>query len=243
MSEVELCKPVIVWLQDYGWDVYQEVQLRTYGPVCDIVAVRRAPPLIWGIEAKAAFSLQLLEKIPAWAGTFNYTSIAYPRVPQRKGPEDRYYRLMQLVRHHWGVGMIEVELGRSIVKPVPSRCLEQWPPRLHRVPSHRTKSVFAVIDENHKHFAAAGTADGKRWTPFQSTCKQMRTYVEAHGPVLLSDLVTAIEHHYKTPKSARDSVKHWIKAGKIPPLKIVRRHGATLVEIQPEKEDKCLDVF
>lgn len=37
MKETELAKVVIRYLEEMGWDVYQEVQPHAQGPVADIV--------------------------------------------------------------------------------------------------------------------------------------------------------------------------------------------------------------
>lgn len=47
ISEVQLGKPIISWLQEMGWEVYQEVQIATYDSVADIVA--KQGKLIWVI--------------------------------------------------------------------------------------------------------------------------------------------------------------------------------------------------
>lgn len=39
-SEIELARPIVPWLQEMHWDVYQEVQCMMYGQVADIVAIQ-----------------------------------------------------------------------------------------------------------------------------------------------------------------------------------------------------------
>ena len=38
ITEVDLGKKIIPWLERNGWEVYQEVQFRGYGGIADIVA-------------------------------------------------------------------------------------------------------------------------------------------------------------------------------------------------------------
>jgi len=44
MKETELVKGVIAWLQDMKWDVYQEVQVFSYGAIADIVGLFNGSP-------------------------------------------------------------------------------------------------------------------------------------------------------------------------------------------------------
>src|SRR3989304_1278839 len=74
LTEVDLAKPVISYLEERGWDVYQEVLI--YGKIADIVAT--FDKLTWIIECKTSLSLKLLEQIYAWRGRANFLSIAIP---------------------------------------------------------------------------------------------------------------------------------------------------------------------
>ena len=74
LTEVDLAKPVISYLEERGWDVYQEVLI--YGKIADIVAT--FGKLTWIVEVKTSLSLKLLEQIYAWRGKANFISIAIP---------------------------------------------------------------------------------------------------------------------------------------------------------------------
>src|SRR3990167_6383616 len=74
LTEVQLAKPIIAYLEERGWDVYQEVFI--YGKVADIVAT--FGKLTWIVEVKTSLSLKLLEQIYGWRGKFNFLSIAIP---------------------------------------------------------------------------------------------------------------------------------------------------------------------
>src|SRR3990167_11042364 len=74
LTEVQLAKPIIAYLEERGWDVYQEVLI--YGKIADIVAT--FGKLTWIVEVKTSLSLKLLEQIYAWRGRANFLSIAIP---------------------------------------------------------------------------------------------------------------------------------------------------------------------
>src|SRR3990167_10050555 len=74
MKETELAKPIIAYLEERGWNVYQEVLIRC--KVADIVAT--FGKLTWVIECKTSMSLKLLEQIYCWRGRANFLSIAIP---------------------------------------------------------------------------------------------------------------------------------------------------------------------
>ena len=64
MKETVLAEKVIAWLEDYGWDVYQEVQIFPAGEVCDIVAVQNR--IVWAIETKTTFCLAVIAQAEKW---------------------------------------------------------------------------------------------------------------------------------------------------------------------------------
>ena len=78
------------------------------------------------------------------------------------------------------------------------------------------ETIRAALREEQQYFAAAGNADGKRWTPYMSTCEALRA-VLARGPMTIREAVLALQgrHHYASEVSARGSIYQWAKAGAI----------------------------
>ena len=84
--ETILAELVVNWLESQKWDVYQEVQIETYGKIADIVAV--LGNLVWIIECKKSLSLSVMEQAYRWRRYANFTSVA---VQRRKGTEGRVF--------------------------------------------------------------------------------------------------------------------------------------------------------
>ncbi len=73
-TEVELARPVVAWLGDLGWEVFQEVSAG--GSVADIVA--RRGPVLWVVEVKRSLGLSLLGQAHAWKRRAHRVSVAVP---------------------------------------------------------------------------------------------------------------------------------------------------------------------
>jgi DNA polymerase/3'-5' exonuclease PolX len=66
----------------------------------------------------------------------------------------------------------------------------------------------------------AGTNSGRRWTPFQQTCENLRQFVKAHPGACLKDAIDGISTHYQTKSAARACIKQWAETGKIEGVRI-----------------------
>lgn len=198
-SEVELAKPVVAWLENLKWDVYQEVN------GIDIVAVQG--PIVWVIECKRGNTLALLDQLFArirfgrWG---HFTSCATPLYPSRA---------FEAALKSWGIGHLCVgEQGGP-------RVSEDLAPQLYRTAGHAGK-LRAGLRPEHKTHLPAGSPTGGGWSPFKETCENLRRYVGAHPGVPLKDLIATVKTHYRTPASARASLAKWIKAGQVPGLRL-----------------------
>lgn len=69
-SETDLAEKVVEWLQAQQWEVFQEVQLDSFGRIADIVAV--SGPLLWVIECKTSQSFAVFEQAFQWKMYANY---------------------------------------------------------------------------------------------------------------------------------------------------------------------------
>jgi hypothetical protein len=216
VAETQVAAPVVAYLQDLGWDVYQEVQV-TGGQRADIVAVRG--PLLWVVEAKVSMSLQLLDQVTGWIGRASFISIAVAKVhrdgrfahPERHPFVDRYLRDL-------GISTFVVT-GRPGSKYEIMNAQEYGPQTLHR--KTRQDSIRAALHDRQKS-QVAGSAGGGYWTPFRQTCDDLREFVAAHPGCKMKAAIDGIKHHYSTSASARSSLSHWIAAGKVQGITIDR---------------------
>jgi hypothetical protein len=198
-TETELARPVVAWLQDFGWDIYQEVQTRGGGRA-DIVAVRGI--LVFVVEVKASLSLRLLDQAVEWLAQAHYVAIATP--PVRTG-----FFVHRCLRD-LGIGRFHSRAGCG-----GEGCDLHEPAELHRWAE--PKRIRAVLHESQKT-AIAGSNGGGYWTPFRQTCTALVEFVSANPGCTLKAAIDGIRHHYSSPASARNSLRDWILRGKIPRL-------------------------
>lgn len=222
MKETELAKKVVNWLRDYKWDVYQEVEIYTTGCIADIVAVQNG--LNWIIECKTTMSLSLIRQAYNWFGTANYVSVASP-YPYKVGKDQIF---VQRVLEQFGIGLLYTDYrGGFDIK-------ERVRPRLNRnvYPKPNT-----YLKEEHKVWAEAGNAEGKRYTPFQDTCGQiLREVKQSSGGLTIKELIGKIKHHYATPESAKVSLLHWGQKGLIKGVMVKRDKNNLRFYLNEHKE-------
>ena len=200
-------------LRARGWTVYQEVTVA--GSVCDIVAVNGN--VLWAIEAKVNLGLTVLAQARAWQSTANLVSIAVP-----DGRRSSTRNIAIEAAGLFGLGVLEIHDPNRydwLMRGKPSRILEIVRPLRRR---HAHGMLRAALRDEQQYFAAAGNADGKRWTPFASTCDALRT-VLARGPMTIREAVLALRgrHHYANEVSARGSIYQWAKAGAIAGVELI----------------------
>ncbi len=200
--ETILAESVIRWLESQKWDVYQEVQIDTYSPVADIVAV--LGNLVWIIECKKSLSLSVMEQAYRWRRCSNFVSVAVQR-RKRIGGRDFAIKVLRT----FNMGMLTVDLGC----PLKNKISEIIRPVLNR--KGLTKRIKERLLPIHKTFARAGNSDGLRWTPFQQTSISIRHEVKKHPGITMTELMDKIHHHYSTESTARSCIAQWAQKGVI----------------------------
>lgn len=213
-SETELAPPIIAYLEHLHWDIYQEVQPKHCATIADIVAVQNK--VVWVIELKRTFSLDVIHQARQWRRLAHYTSIVVPHVPKRTDG-----RIMgEQILKDWGIGIMEVRPPSFSMDQV-ERVERKHPPALHR--SAMASQIRDSLSPEHKTFAAAGTASSSRWTPFRRTCQDVLNVVTEQPGILLKDLVEQIKHHYTNDQSARGALAEWIRKGVVPGVRLEER--------------------
>jgi hypothetical protein len=240
-SESQLASCVVQYLTDDEWDVYQEVNPRSYGSTADIVATKGK--LVWVIETKLTFSLQVLQQACNWLNRAHLVSVA---VPQPKKHWSRRGDIGAEILKWKGVGLLEVfaELKHvyrsSFMVPEPDapelsfEVREVVQPKLSR---RAFAEIFTeVLCEEHKTFAKAGTNSGKRWTPWRQTIESVRSFVQSHNGCTLKELLEQCQTHYHSTSSARANLSHWIEAGKVEDVYSIRdgRYIRLFYGVKPE---------
>ena len=150
MTEQELAEPIVAWLQQEGWDVYQEVELYVGGPIVDIVAKQN--DVLWAIECKLSMTATLCGQAYRLRGLsrFHLVSVA---VPKGSGSYSQTF-LRQGLK---AAGIGTMHLGFDLTTNDPN-------PYIHQKANHVSTSdlVPFELNEAQKTWAKAGNAEGKR---------------------------------------------------------------------------------
>ena len=197
-SEVELARPVVAWLDDLGWEVFQEVSVG--GSIADIVA--RRGPVLWVVEVKRTLGLSLLGQAHAWKRRAHRVSVA---VPVGRNTTARRFALHAAESE--GIGIIEAALAWSHDGDWLPKVEERTRPQLRR------RVLGFKLIEAQKTWAEAGNASGKRWSPFQETCRLVRELVDESPGLTIREVVESVDHHYTSTASARGSLLQWAREG------------------------------
>jgi len=199
MKETELAKGVIDWLQDMKWDVYQEVQVFSYGPIADIVGLFNG--MTWVIETKVSLGLKVMQQAQNWRPFSNLVSVA-SRMGGNSGNGFVQHLLKML-----GIGLIVVSIGDVYVE---TDVEERIRPAINRRPG---KHLRDSLKEVHKTFAEAGNAEKLRWSPFQQTCQDVRRFVEENPGATLKEIVGSVKTHYHSVQTARICIAKYAEEG------------------------------
>lgn len=208
VSEVELGRIVVAWLEADGWEVWQEVGVSSGGGVCDIVA--RRGPVIHAIECKVVANLDVLYQASWWVRRAHFVSVAVPR-PRR----DRLYGSFA---KHLGIGVLWIgEAWNGSATTTDVIAWEQGPMARIRDERFYRPLSEALTPERKSWPAEAGNNMGHRYTPFRETCDHLRRVVEAEPGITMRAAVEKMKlHHYHTDKAARAALSQWARRGKVP---------------------------
>lgn len=196
-KETDLAEKVVQWLRGDEWEVYQEVLCG--GPVADIVAVKGR--ISWIVEVKTRFSLDLVAQADDWvrSGSARFVSIACP------GPSDPHSRragLIQRFLQERKIGMLHV--GRF--------CRQVIAPSFIRRGKRNRRDIREHLYADQKS-SIAGSTSGGHWTPWKRTCQAAREHISANPGCTIKEVVTALDHHYATDRSARVCLLSQIRDG------------------------------
>jgi len=207
--ETEIGSLVIKWLEEEGWDVYQEVTC--LGSCADVVGVLGTK--IWAVELKATLTLDVIDQARNWKKYATFCSVAVPAAKRHRS------RLGGDVLRWQGLGLLEANFQHRTVRQL-------VPPGVNR---HILGDLREAIRPEHKTFARAGSQWEKRWTPFVDTCTQLREAVAKTPGMSIKDALSKIRHHYANYASARAALCHWILAGKVPGVRASYECGKLLL--------------
>lgn len=196
-SEEELAGKVVEYLLSYGWEVYQEVEVKPCGRG-DIIAVQNRK--VWVIEAKQSLGLAVMSQAYRWLGFSHWVSVATPIFPG--------FNFIRRTLTTFGIGALTIDFGVS----------ESVVPQFHRRAAVR--SILDALTEEHKTWAKAGNANNSYYSPFKHTCAEILREVQQQPGILLKELIPKIKHHYGTPSNASSCIAHWSRTNAIPGIEL-----------------------
>lgn len=207
-TEADLARPLVAWLRDLGWDVYQEVACHTGGRRADIVAKKGS--VLWVVETKLRLGWEVLSQAEFWLRYAHRVSIG---VPTTHTAAERCCKLL-------GLGLLWAINSEQVH--------ERVTPAFRR---HVTPTLGRALREEHKTFGEAGNCLSQYYSPYKATCRALLDEVQRTPGILLKDLVAKVPHHYASPESARCSIAKWAEYGKLPGVRVERK--GRLIHLYP----------
>jgi len=208
-KETELARIIIRYLQEIGWEIYQEVQVSSFSSIADIVAVQNN--LIWVLECKLSLSLDLISQAENWKSCSHYVSIVIPYKPYIHGKRKGRDLALRILRDY-GIGCFTVQKHDKDWYGDSSATIAQIEePKLNR--KALTNYIRNSLTEEQKYWAEAGNAQKLRYTPFQDTKRQVISYIKNNPGCTFKELIDNIKHHYVSDTSAITSLRQWINIG------------------------------
>lgn len=206
LSEADLSKKVVSWLESEGWTVYQEVSIfdkSNYGARADIVAVRDS--IVWVIECKLTLSFEVIAQAERWLGYAHMVSVAVPEAKASLGRSAAIRAATAL-----GIGMVNVKrlwpIEDDRICPVVIR--SALPHRPHINPA-----LLDSLREGHKTHALAGGNRGGQYTRFKETLGELRAFAEKHPGCTLRSALQTIPHHYSSVSSGVAAIQKLASKG------------------------------
>src|SRR3990172_7170706 len=204
-TEQEMAAPLLSYLRDLHWEVYQEVQIATYGHVADLVATQGR--LVWILEVKRSLTFALIEQAERWTASAHYVSVVCPEVNHQNAGRQLARRTLR-------------SLGLGLFSLTASSLEETEQPRLHR--HANATRIRQVLTEAHKTFARAGNSDSLRLTPFTATCRSIADAVARQPGLTIKELLSQVNTHYQSTATARSCIAHLASVGKIRGVRVER---------------------
>jgi hypothetical protein len=228
-SEAEMLAKLIIDLEQAGFEVFKEVEVR--GGSIDIVAVKQMAnfKLYWGIEGKMSATEQVCLQAESRLPFVHGVSIATPVDPNIMTTEwlkNRNIGILQIFpddissnivtsdqgyfyknKHHIYISeyssIIDVKRrlgGEESDRPT----IGEYSVELSK-PKFKKPKKLAYVTELNKQTIAGGC--GGQATDFKQTMFKVHNYLKANGPKTLKEIVKAIDHHYSSDAVARAQLR------------------------------------
>lgn len=244
-KETDLATPLTAWLRSMHWEVYSEVQIRSYDGRADIVAVFNKK-VVWVIEMKLSFSLSLMAQAHGWHNCAHYVSIAIPQLGWTKGSN-----FGSIVLQKFGIGILEIPeppvvpendwkadhyFAKIMAENRKNMTIvdERTRPKFNR--QANAEILLNCLAEEHKTWATAGSAEGDFYTPFKGTRKRVQEYVAKNPSCTMKEIVADVDTHYQSVGTAKSCIASYIRSGVIDGIRC--DESKRPFRFYPEKDDE-----
>jgi hypothetical protein len=215
VTEVELTGHIVAWLEGWGWDVYQEVQIFHRSSVADIVAVQG--PIFMVVEVKKVLSLAVLAQANNWANWWrnaHYTWVAVPK--SEKSTKAR--KLAWEICRDKDIGLLELGCSHRITVQIDAK--------LKRGADTEDWKLY------NSHIISAPKWSRAGWpTPFHMVRAILIDMVRGNPGIPLNEAIRKIGSYrvfYSNYSSVRGALRTWLEEGKMLGVEL-RREGKRLL--------------
>lgn len=237
-SEIELAAAVARWAEGEGWQVYKEVH--TPEGDCDLVLcqgrviwiVETKLRLADGLLEQAVARLGYAHYVSVATPRRSDRELSEPRreyverygigLLETKHPESCR---ISVERHANGAATFRVgpdvnwsmvvheTLRPRLMRPRLWDPVYRYPndrqPSPRRIRAERIAELRASLREEHKTLVA-GAPGGGQLTPWKATLIDLKRLLAAKGPLPLVAIVASLDHHYRSPASARAGIRRML---------------------------------
>lgn len=205
-TEAQIAAVVVDYLTAHGYDVYQEVELRSQGIRADIVA-KRGPELTI-VETKTSASLAVLYQAMERRRFAHRVFVATERPP----------REFEKLCRELGIGLFRVYVGTGQPWDLP-RVTEQVESRRW---NSRPLKLASVLRSEHKTNALAGSPTGGHWSRWRETCAALTRIAVTTPGIDLREALKLIGHHYASLRGAVTTMAEHVRDGRLPGVRLDR---------------------
>ena len=148
------------------------------------------------VETKLSFGERVIEQANWWRYEATFALVAVPAVG--------HHALLEHICRDLGIGILVVGRYEGA--------------KLHLSPRmnlQRGSRLAEMLHDGYKTHGVAGAPHSDYWTPFRATCDELRKYLATHDGATLKECMGAIQHHYRTPSTARGAIRKWVEMGKV----------------------------
>lgn len=224
-TEEQLAQVAVTYLQEMGYDTYEEVHLGP-GPRPDIVGLRGSVIAI--VEVKRSMSLTLLNQMMHWRGQVHYVygaigagriGLAADRLCRQEG-----LGLWEVKSNVWGQNVVPSLKRVSLTCAIDARLYR------HRTALWTLDHIRGACNDHNRSgsaWANAGSKAGGYWTPFAQTRRELSRLVKKDPGKKMEEYLDAMDHHYSSTSSGKASLFDLIRRGILDEFEI-RREGRSL---------------